>query len=64
MKNNKIKIEVIRGVEGNCLVINNYRVVGPKAWGGGSIIKTWMISREDLMQAFDSAINMPDFEEK
>lgn len=32
------KIEVLRGVEGLALVVNDARVGGPKAWGGGTVI--------------------------
>lgn len=48
----EITIEVVRGVEGDCLAINNLRVVGPKPWGGGKTIKTWKASFEDLQSSF------------
>jgi len=33
--------EIVRGVEGDCLVLDNTRICGPKPWGGGRIIKTF-----------------------
>ena len=33
--------EIVRGVEGDCLVLNDTRICGPKPWGGGRIIKTF-----------------------
>ena len=35
------KFEVIRGVEGLCLVLDDVRIAGPKPWGGGAVIHTW-----------------------
>ena len=35
------KFEVIRGVEGCCLALDDTRIAGPKPWGGGKIIHTW-----------------------
>jgi len=55
----KIKIEVINGVEGACLVINNYRVVGPKPWAHGAVIKTWLVDEEDLKVSLENAFKMP-----
>jgi hypothetical protein len=36
-----VTIEVVSGVEGLCLSINNTRVAGPKPWGGGRVIMSW-----------------------
>lgn len=36
-----IVAEVLHGVEGEALILNGYRVVGPKAWGGGTVTKKW-----------------------
>ena len=33
--------EIVRGVEGDCLVLDNTRICGPKPWGGGHVIKTF-----------------------
>ena len=35
--------EVIRGVEGDCLVLDGMRIAGPKPWGGGRVIKEWNV---------------------
>ena len=37
-REDRVEIEILHGVEGNCVVINNRRVAGNKPWGGGSII--------------------------
>ena len=37
-------IDVIDGVEGPCLAIDDYRIAGPKPWGGGHVIHSWTVS--------------------
>lgn len=32
------KFEIVSGVEGKCLYIDETRVAGPKPWGGGTIV--------------------------
>jgi len=42
-------IKYCSGVAGNSLRINDFRVAGPKPWGGGETIKEWNITDpEDL----------------
>lgn len=43
-----IVVEVVSGVEGPSLYINDYRVAGPKPWGGGKIIHRFMVERKDV----------------
>lgn len=33
--------EIIRGVEGDSLALDDTRICGPKPWGGGYVIKTF-----------------------
>ena len=33
--------EIVRGVEGDCLVLDGTRICGPRPWGGGRIINTF-----------------------
>ena len=40
------KFEVIRGVEGCCLALDDTRIAGPKPWGGGTVIHTWETDEE------------------
>ena len=37
----KVPVMHCAGVEGPSLYINNFRVCGPKPWGGGSVVKEW-----------------------
>ena len=56
MKNEEIKIEIVSGVEGQCLLINDYRIAGNKSWGGGKVIKAWTVSKKDLLIAIKEAL--------
>ena len=40
------KFEVIRGVEGCCLTLDDTRIAGPKPWGGGTVIHAWETDKE------------------
>ncbi|RPH41483.1 MAG: hypothetical protein EHM87_19560 [Burkholderiales bacterium] len=46
-----IEICIVRGCEGSAIVINDYRVAGPKPWGGGTIEKRWQCSLKDILEA-------------
>lgn len=46
-------IEYISGCEGNCLAINDYRIAGPKPWGGGRTICKFGIDDEILERVFN-----------
>ena len=50
-----MKIDYIKGVEGDSISINEYRVAGPKPWGGGKIIKSWKATVEDILIAIGRA---------
>ncbi len=48
------RIDIVKGVEGLSLYINDYRVVGPKPWGGGKFIKTWQkVEIKDILKSLD-----------
>lgn len=52
MKNDEmpetVKIEIVSGVEGPCLVIDDWRVAGPKPWGGGKVLYSFDVPRKKL----------------
>ncbi len=39
----KIKIEVVKGVEGHALSVDDTRVAGPKPWGGGTVVHSFEV---------------------
>jgi hypothetical protein len=51
----KVKIDLVGGVEGRSLYINDHRVAGPKPWGGGPIVKTWTADISHLRTALERA---------
>lgn len=49
----KVKVCLVEGVEGNSIQINDYRICGPKAWGGGKVLKTWDAEAKDILKAIE-----------
>lgn len=45
------RIEIVDGVEGMSLYINDERVAGPKPWGGGPTIKTFTADANRIAEA-------------
>lgn len=43
-----MEIEIVQGVEGRCVSVNNTRIVGNKPWGGGTVIDSWKCSNNDI----------------
>ena len=56
-KGDKINICVLQGSEGKSLYINDYRVSGPKPWGGGKTIFETDVTKEELYQALGLSID-------
>lgn len=48
----RIAVHLIDGVEGQCVSVNDYRICGPKPYGGGSITQSWTTTKEDVLRAF------------
>jgi len=46
-----IIVDVVKGVEGPSLYMQDYRVSGPKPWGGGKKIHTFKVDQKDLRRA-------------
>lgn len=44
----KVIFEILKGSEGNALLLNNNRIAGPKAWGGGIITDSWIVELKEL----------------
>ena len=47
-KDEKCLIEVMSGAEGPSVYINEYRVAGPKPWGGGQVLHRFVTTKEDI----------------
>jgi hypothetical protein len=54
----KFSIDLVRGVEGDsidimdCDIGSGRRICGPKAWGGGKVIRSWKVNIDDVLDAF------------
>lgn len=55
MTDRAIEIVVLSGVEGPSIYIDNYRVAGPKPWGGGEITHEWKADKEDILRAIGAS---------
>jgi hypothetical protein len=47
----KVKLDLVEGVEGQCIYLNDRRICGPKPWGGGRTIKTWDVEVQRIEDA-------------
>jgi hypothetical protein len=55
-KKGTVKLVLCQGVEGQCIYLNDYRIAGPKPWGGGRTLHTWVVSVDDLTRAIDGLL--------
>lgn len=46
-----VVIEIISGVEGHCVTLNNYRVAGQKPWGGGQVVHSFQTKQSQIDRA-------------
>ena len=46
-----MEIDIIKGVDGNCIAINDYRVAGEKPWGGGKVLQTFKTTKKEILKA-------------
>ena len=54
----KIKIYYVSGCEGDHIAIGDIRICGPKAWGGGKILKEWITDTVTISDAIKYAKEM------
>ena len=47
----KINLELVQGVEGDSIYLNDTRICGSKPWGGGKVMKKWTTSIRDIENA-------------
>jgi len=38
--------EIVKGCEGDCLILDDTRIAGPKPWGGGTVVKRFETKKE------------------
>lgn len=49
----KVNVLLLQGIEGKALYVNDYRVAGPKPWGGGTTITEFNVDRSALAKAME-----------
>lgn len=61
-KADELLFEVIQGPEGQCLGVSTdggesgYRLAGPKPWGGGKTIKSFKVSKAELLKQLGESL--------
>lgn len=45
------ELTFVDGVEGKCVYLHQFRICGPKPWGGGQVIATFKVTAEDILRA-------------
>jgi len=45
------EIQLVDGVEGGSLYLDDFRIAGSKPWGGGKVRKTWNLTIENILTA-------------
>lgn len=51
MGEKRLCLEMVEGVQGPALYLENYRIAGPKPWGGGKTVRSWKVRRQDIDEA-------------
>ncbi len=52
---NWLPLIVVSGVEGPSIYLDDFRIAGPKPWGGGKVLYEFKVSREEIMGVFERA---------
>ena len=55
MANQQVYIDIVSGVEGHSIYINDVRVAGPKPWGGGNRVHHFLVDVKDIEEALNLA---------
>jgi len=59
MDNDTVKVEIIKGVEGLSVCIDDTRICGSKPWGGGTVIAKWdKVPKEYLEEVLVNVIDL------
>lgn len=46
-----MKLDIVYGVEGYAIYLDDFRIAGPKPWGAGRLVKSWTVSSDTLRSA-------------
>jgi len=52
----EVNIDVVAGVEGPSVYLNDSRIAGPKLWGGGKVTHHWRVHIKDLREDIKMAL--------
>jgi hypothetical protein len=63
-KDNMKYLDIVKGVEGLSVYIDDYRVLGNKPWGGGTISRSYELSNETIKEIIEKLQNCLQPKEK
>lgn len=46
----ELDVSIVGGVEGKAVYLDDYRIAGPKPWGGAVSNMTWKVPLKDLLE--------------
>ena len=49
-----MKIEILKGVSGYAIYLNDYRLCGPKPWHGGTTVASWDVTKKTIRKALSN----------
>jgi hypothetical protein len=49
----EVTLQIVKGVENLCVVLNGRRIVGPKPWGGGRVLHSFKIKLAEIKKALE-----------
>ena len=52
----EFNLEIIEGVCGYCIALNDCRIAGEKPWGGGQVVKRWKINLSTIKRAINREV--------
>jgi hypothetical protein len=56
----KVTLEIIESNGNFCLSLNDYRIAGIKPYGGGMVVKKFLVSIKELKEALKDIVNIDE----
>ena len=55
-KNKSIKLDIVQGVEGKSIYLDDHRIAGTKPWGGGRVLATLDTTLDSILDGLRSSL--------
>jgi len=47
----ELRLEIVQGVGGLAVYLNDFRIAGMKPWGGGKVVQRWILTDWEVREA-------------